>query len=95
MPKAHEAAFEDLPDSRRDRLARALRDALGRLDRALDEPDYLYYLHTAPLRERAADYHWHLEIMPALTQVAGFERGSGLYINDVSPEEAARRLREA
>jgi len=95
VPKAHEAVFEDLPDARRDRLALTLRDVLGRLGRALDEPDYLYYLHTAPLRERAADYHWHLEIMPALTQVAGFERGSGLYINDVSPEDAARRLREA
>jgi UDPglucose--hexose-1-phosphate uridylyltransferase len=54
-------------------------------------------LHTAPLaaHDHADYYHWHIELIPKLTKVAGFEWGTGFYINPTSPEEAARYLREA
>ena len=52
-------------------------------------------VHTAPLNEReSGHYHWHIEIMPKLTRVAGFESGSGFYINPTPPEDAARYLRD-
>jgi UDPglucose--hexose-1-phosphate uridylyltransferase len=77
-------------------LARVLRDFLGRLDSALAFPSYNYVIHTSPIGEEINDhYHWHIEMMPKLTKVAGFEWGTGFYINPTPPEEAARFLREA
>ena len=62
----------------------------------LENPAYNYILHTSPFREEDNEYyHWHIEIMPKLTKVAGFEWGSGFFINPTPPEEAARFLREA
>jgi UDPglucose--hexose-1-phosphate uridylyltransferase len=53
-------------------------------------------IHTGPLQEPGLDhYHWHVEFMPKLTKTAGFEWGTGFYINPTPPEEAARFLREA
>jgi UDPglucose--hexose-1-phosphate uridylyltransferase len=52
-------------------------------------------VHTNPLRDPSSpSYHWHIEVVPALTQVAGFEWGSGFHINPVPPEEAAEFLRK-
>ena len=68
---------------------------LSKLEAALDDPPYNYVIHTAPFdASELAHYHWHLEIFPRLTRVAGFEWGSGFYINPVLPEEAAGFLRE-
>jgi UDPglucose--hexose-1-phosphate uridylyltransferase len=76
-------------------LAHILKSVLGRLETLLDSPPYNYMIHTSPFDLGfLAYYHWHIEIIPRLTQVAGFEWGSGFYINPVSPEEAARHLRE-
>ena len=73
----------------------ALRQVLTRLAASLDGPPYNLVLHTAPLREGPLDhFHWHLEIIPKLTQVAGYEWGSGFFINPVPPEDAAAALRE-
>src|SRR5207247_11137456 len=70
------------------------RNVLQRMDRALETPPYNLVLHTSPFSEDATDvYHWHLEVMPKLTRVAGVEWGTGFYINPTSPEEAARVLR--
>ena len=53
-------------------------------------------MHTAPFVDGVTDhYHWHIELMPKLTRVAGFEWGTGFYINPTSPEEAAQVLRHA
>jgi UDPglucose--hexose-1-phosphate uridylyltransferase len=82
-----------------------MKQVIGRLKRVLDDPAYNALLHTAPFRgargSKAAhwktieeDYHWHIELIPRLTRVAGFEWGSGFYINPTPPEEAARFLRE-
>ena len=68
----------------------------SKLDIALDNPPYNFVIHTAPLQDPALSYyHWHIEIMPKLTQVAGFEWGSGFYINPTPPEDAAAYLRES
>ena len=58
-------------------------------------PPYNYIIHTAPFdTQELPHYHWHIEIIPRLTRVAGFEWGTGFYINPVPPEEAAAFLRE-
>jgi UDPglucose--hexose-1-phosphate uridylyltransferase len=65
------------------------------MNRALLSPPFNMIVHSAPFVEGLHDvYHWHVEIMPKLTKVAGFEWGSGFYINPTSPEEAAAVLRD-
>ncbi len=72
-----------------------LKTILSKLEIALDDPPYNYVIHTAPFNSNELPhYHWHLEIIPRLTRIAGFEWGSGFYINPVPPEEAALFLRE-
>ena len=96
LPKQHEASFENSQSQVFENLARVLKRLLQKLDRVLECPSYNYVLHTSPLTENAQEYyHWHLEVMPKLTKVAGFEWGSGFYINPTPPEESARFLREA
>jgi len=94
LPKAHEMAFEDIADDERTPFARILKDVLGRMFGILDDPPFNYYIHTAPCDRKESKYHWHLEITPRLTETAGFERGTGFYINPVMPEDAAAILRE-
>jgi UDPglucose--hexose-1-phosphate uridylyltransferase len=94
LPKAHHATFEEAPVAGFRQLANALRTALRRLNTALADPPYNFMLHTAPFNDFGASYfHWHIEIMPTLTKVAGFEWGSGFYINPTPPEDAAAFLR--
>ena len=63
--------------------------------RALSFPPYNYVIHTSPFRDEINEYyHWHIELMPKLTNVAGFEWGSGFYLNPTPPEEAAKFLRD-
>ena len=69
---------------------------MGYIDRALRAPPFNFILHSAPVQEgNLDDCHWHFEIMPKMTKVAGFEWGTGFYINSTPPEQAARALREA
>jgi UDPglucose--hexose-1-phosphate uridylyltransferase len=94
MPKRHESNFEAEPKERLAYCAQALRSTLKRLGAALGDPPYNFIVHSNPLRDPASpSYHWHIEVMPALTHVAGFEWGSGFHINPVPPEEAAEFLR--
>jgi UDPglucose--hexose-1-phosphate uridylyltransferase len=94
LPKRHGARFEEAPRHEYEGLARILKAMLQRIDRALESPAYNLILHTAPFSQDTSEiYHWHLELMPKLTKVAGFEWGTGFYINPTSPEEAARVLR--
>jgi UDPglucose--hexose-1-phosphate uridylyltransferase len=96
LPKVHQSAFEESQKHEYENLARILKEMLMRLDKVLDSPAYNYIIHTSPLTETNNDhYHWHVEIMPKLTKVAGFEWGTGMYINPTPPEEATRFLREA
>ncbi|MEA3493838.1 MAG: galactose-1-phosphate uridylyltransferase [Candidatus Margulisiibacteriota bacterium] len=106
LPRRHEYGFQMMPDSERLLLAQCLKDILRRLRVTLNDPPFNYVLHTAPSTTPRAgkpdywgtiqyDFHWHIEIIPRLTKMAGFEWGSGLYINPTSPEQAAKFLREA
>jgi UDPglucose--hexose-1-phosphate uridylyltransferase len=95
MPKQHRSAYEDAPVEEYALLANAMKVALRKLHLALDNPPYNFILHTSPFDSKENPYyHWHVEIMPTLGKVAGFEWGSGFYINPTPPEEAARFLRE-
>jgi UDPglucose--hexose-1-phosphate uridylyltransferase len=94
VPKRHGARFEEASAREHEGLARVLKTVLQRMDRALETPPYNLVLHTSPFGEEARDvYHWHIEVLPKLTRVGGFEWGTGLAINPVSPEEAAQVLR--
>jgi len=99
MPREHAAFYEDITPSLADSLAGLFHELLRKMDKVLDKPSYNFYLHTAPFNgsyPRTNEYfHWHFEIMPILTQVAGFEKGTGFYINPTPPEEAAQFLRDA
>jgi UDPglucose--hexose-1-phosphate uridylyltransferase len=94
LPTVHRAAFEESGVDELRGLAGLLGDFLRRLDRVLGEPPFNFMLHTAPLRGTELEsFHWHLEVIPKLTRVAGFEWGSGFFINPVPPEDAAAALR--
>jgi UDPglucose--hexose-1-phosphate uridylyltransferase len=96
LPRAHSSAYENMPAANYGSLARLLCEFLRRLDSVLAFPAYNYVIHTSPVGEENNEYyHWHLEMMPKLTKVAGFEWGTGFYINPTPPEESARFLRDA
>jgi UDPglucose--hexose-1-phosphate uridylyltransferase len=96
LPKQHESAFENSSSGMFENLARALKNLLVRADRVLDNPPYNLVIHSSPVQDPTNDhYHWHIEFMPKLTKTAGFEWGTGFYINPTPPEEAAKFLREA
>jgi UDPglucose--hexose-1-phosphate uridylyltransferase len=96
LPKKHASFFERNTEEEECDLAGILRETLIRLNRSLGGPAFNYVIHSSPLEQGENDYyHWHLEILPKLIQVGGFEWGSGSYINTVTPEESARLLREA
>ena len=104
-PRGHHHSFAEIDDDAIRHLARTLKNVLLRVKRCLDDPAFNFIIHTIPntkaTPKRTAywdtiefDFHWHIEIMPRLSSVAGFEWGSGFYINPVPPEEAARYLRD-
>ena len=104
MPRRQQADFHATSDADLVHLAEALQKTLASYATALNHPDYNLILHTAPFRRSRrpdswttidADFRWHIEILPRLTGVAGFEFGTGFYINPTLPEEAANVLREA
>lgn len=96
VAREHFATWQSLDDSRVADLARVLKDVLERIGRALGRPDYNFVLHTAPSGAGENEhYHFHLELLPKLSKIAGFEVGTGFYINPVAPEDSARYLREA
>jgi UDPglucose--hexose-1-phosphate uridylyltransferase len=96
LPKRHDSHFEETGAPDLQNLAWVLRSTLRKIDKTLEKPAYNFLIHTAPVQEPAMPhYHWHIEIMPRLTKVAGFEWGTGFYINPTPPEESAQFLREA
>lgn len=102
LPKKHSSDFINLGMQERLELGRVMKKVLMKLKKGLNDPPYNYLLHTAPFRRQKIgywrsidnDYHWHIEIMPRLTRVAGFEWGTGFYICPLPPEDAAKFLRE-
>jgi UDPglucose--hexose-1-phosphate uridylyltransferase len=96
LPVRHRSAFEDSGVEDLRGLAEMAGTFLRRMNHTLGSPPFNFMLHTAPLRDGALDhFHWHLEIIPKLTRVAGYEWGSGFFINPIPPEDAAEALRAA
>jgi len=96
LPKFHSSKFEDIQKNEVGNFAGILQAVLGRLDKVLDRPPFNFIIHNSPLKDPHVPYfHWYLEIIPKLIHVAGFEWGTGFYVNPTPPEEAAKFLREA
>jgi len=96
IPKFHAASFPMVDVEQITDMAYCLKETLMRLKQVLGERPYNYVIHTSPLQFRDEGvYHWHIEILPKLARIAGFEWGSGFYINSTLPEDAAEFLRGA
>jgi UDPglucose--hexose-1-phosphate uridylyltransferase len=94
MPRRHMACFAEINDTEAAGLAHSLRVTLAKLYYGLGDPDFNYSIRTAPVEYTLAKYHhWYVSIIPRLTKVAGFELGSGMFINASLPEENASFLR--
>lgn len=95
MPKTHAASFDAISDEGIKGMAKGLKAVLSKLKKGLNNPSYNFMIHTLPLGAKETDsFHWHMEIIPHLTQVSGFELGTGFYVNPTPPELAATLLRE-
>ncbi|MBI5207501.1 MAG: DUF4921 family protein [Candidatus Firestonebacteria bacterium] len=95
IPRKHSSNFEEISISEVIDLAKILKDTLKRISIALNKPAYNYIIHTAPSQVHGMeDYHWHIEIIPRVIKTAGFEWGTGFYINPTSPEDAAQYLKK-
>jgi UDPglucose--hexose-1-phosphate uridylyltransferase len=96
LPKTHDSHFEDLQKPEAFNLSKIVKLIMTKIRIALDDPPFNYILHNSPLKEPSLPYyHWHIEIMPKLSKIAGFEWGTGFYINPTPPEEAAQFLKDA
>jgi UDPglucose--hexose-1-phosphate uridylyltransferase len=96
MPRRHASHFESVSDPEVRQLAATMKQVLQRMDKALEKPAYNFVIHSAPVQDAPMEhYHWHLEIIPRLVRVAGFEWSTEIYINPTAPEEAAEFLRDA
>jgi UDPglucose--hexose-1-phosphate uridylyltransferase len=95
VPRRHGPTFLDQNAGELGRLGEILREIFAKLYHGLHDPDYNYVIRSAPVRDAASAYlHWYVSIVPRVTKSAGFELGSGMYINPSLPEESAKFLRE-
>ncbi len=96
LPIKHDSSFDAITPQHTKELAYIMKHTLGKMFYGLKNPDYNYIIHSSPCHEKNVEYyHWHIQILPRITSMAGFELGSGIYINTVIPEEAAKFLRDA
>jgi UDPglucose--hexose-1-phosphate uridylyltransferase len=94
MPKKHQASFGDIEGRELADFALFMKNILARIHRGLADPDYNFIIRSAPVGDENAKYfHWYMLIIPKLTTPAGFEIGTGIYINITYPEECAGFLR--
>ena len=95
FPREHLSYFEDSPKYILKHMAIGLKRILKSVAVKLGDPDYNFYIHTAPIvnKKQYKHYHWHIEVIPKSNVSAGFELGTGVEINPVFPEEAAKFLR--
>ena len=95
LPRKHCSSFERISEMETKELGFLMRQILGKVHKGLKDPAYNFMILSAPCHEEDLEYfHWHIQIVPRVAAVAGFEMGSGMYINTVIPEEAAEYLRE-
>jgi len=96
LPKRHSGHFEEISQLELKNLAQIVDEVLGKLNKTLHFPPFNWWLHTGPShKDHIGDfYHWHLEIAPRVSKFGGYELGSGIVIDVVSPELAAGFLRK-
>jgi UDPglucose--hexose-1-phosphate uridylyltransferase len=93
LPRKHNSSYAEIDDQGLSGLTDIFSETLRRLDACIAGVSYNFVLHTQPLRSDALNhYHWHFEIVPKLTSIAGFEWGTGFYINPMPPEEGCKYL---
>lgn len=94
FPKKHLPFFENTLDEDISYAVEALQQVLKKFEKKLKDPDYNFFIHTAPLRDKKSyeHYHWHIEAYPKVSIKAAFEAGTGVEINDVDPDLAAKLL---
>ena len=94
FPLRHMATFGDISGTEIADLARILRSLLAKIYVGLENPDLNFTIRSGPSDYASArHFHWYVSVIPRLTRVAGFELGSGMFINTVLPEAAAEFLR--
>jgi UDPglucose--hexose-1-phosphate uridylyltransferase len=97
LPLEHQSDYTQCPDEKFSDLAQVLKRTMARLETVIGGAQYNYFLHSLPRGENMShcddSYHWHIEICPRTTIPSGFELGSGFFVNTISPEYAAARLR--
>ncbi len=94
VPKRHNACFGSITEGEVKLLATVVRAILRKIHQRLGDPDYNLIIRTAPIKDTQEDYyHWYIQILPRLTTPAGFELGSGVYIDTSLPEETAKFMR--
>lgn len=102
LPKRHSCAFQEVSRDEMAELGRLMASLLRRMRRALKEPPFNYFIHSAPNRiprrnhwhTLGDDFHWHIEVVPRLIRTSGFEWGSDFFVLTTSPEDAAKYLKE-
>ncbi len=95
FPRKHLPYFENTDEKTLKGIIDALQKSLLKLEKNLGDPDYIFFIHTAPLqnKKKYTHYHWHIEIQPKIRFFGGFEVGTGIDITMVKPEQAAKILR--
>jgi UDPglucose--hexose-1-phosphate uridylyltransferase len=94
VPREHSVSFLYSQDDQIKALAEILHDVLRRLYYGLNDPSYNLIIHSAPLKEISNNYlHWYVSVIPRVSRAAGFELGSGMFINPALPEDSAEYLR--
>ncbi len=94
FPRRHSSSFDETTDLEIRDLARCLRAVLAKLHYGLNNPDFNYSIRSVPTRELHVEYfHWYFTLVPRVTKTAGFEIGSGMYVNSALPEQSAEFLR--
>lgn len=95
FPRRHMASFVEINEAEIKDFAINLKNTLAKLYYGLDNPDFNYSIRSIPVDEKGSDYfHWYISLIPRVSQTAGFELGSGMFINVALPEASAKFLRE-
>ncbi len=99
FPREGHAHFESMPAELLPELSDAMLTVLKKINKTLDAPDFNYFIHTAPADDKDTNIHkfytWHMEVIPKMKIEGAFELGSGVEVNVIDPDEAAKELRQA
>ena len=91
-PKRHETNFAKISQKEINDLALMMRSVLGGLSKTANNPAYNIVFHLSPEKKHSKQIHWHVEIYPVMEPMSGLERGYGIHLNNISPEDAAKKL---